>query len=82
MESFSKWCKDIKYRDRQHQLESFYFVDGNLVVFPKVNAALKITYGSSESRLFIDSSKTSLKAVLQHNGNTITSIPVDYAVHI
>ena len=52
-----------KYRDRQQQLELFYFVDGNLVVCPKVHgliAALKITYDSSEWRLFIDSSKTSL----------------------
>ena len=36
-----------KYRDRQQQLESFYFVDGSPVVCPKVHelmAALKITY--------------------------------------
>ena len=74
-----------KYRDRQQQLESSYFVDGNLVVCPKVHelmAALKITYDSSEWRLFIDSSKTSLKAILLHNGNTMPSIPVSYAVHI
>ena len=45
-------------------------------------AALKITYDSSEWRLFIDSSKTSLKAVLLQNGNTMTSVPVDYVVHI
>ena len=75
----------FKYHDRQQQLESFYFLDGNLVVRPKVHelmAALKITYDSSEWRLFIDSSKTSLKAVLLHNGNTMPSIPVGYAVHV
>ena len=74
-----------KYRDRQQQLESFYFVDGNLVVCPKVHElmpALKITYDSSEWRLFIDSPKTSVKTVLLHNGNTMPSIPVGYAVHI
>ena len=74
-----------KYRDRQQQLEPFYFLDGNFVVCPKVHelmAALKITYDSSEWRLFIDSSKTSLKAVLLHNGNTMPSIPVGYAVHV
>ena len=74
-----------KYRDRQKQLESFYFVDGNLAVSPKVHdlmAALTITYDSSKWRLFIDSSKTSLKAILLHNGNTMPSIPVGYAVHI
>ena len=31
---------------------------------------------SNELRLFIDSSKTSLKAVLLHNGNTKSSVPV------
>ena len=31
-------------------------------------------------RLFIDSSKTSLKAVLLHNGNTKPSIPVGYSI--
>ena len=74
-----------KYRECQQQLESFYFMDGNLVVCLKVHelmAALKITYDSSEWRLFIDSSKTSLEAVLLHNGNTMPSIPVSYAVHI
>ena len=74
-----------KYRDRQQQLESFYFVDGNLIVCLKVHelmAVLKITYDSPEWRLFIDSSKTSLKAVLLHNRNTMPSIPVGYGVHI
>ena len=32
-------------------------------------------------RLFIDSSKLSLKAVLFHYGNTLPSIPVGHSVH-
>jgi len=32
-------------------------------------------------RLFIDSSKLNLKAVLIHNGNTLPSIPVGHSVH-
>jgi len=32
-------------------------------------------------RLFIDSSKLSLKAVILHNGNTLPSIPVGHSVH-
>jgi len=32
-------------------------------------------------RLFIDSSKLSLKALLLHNGNTLPSIPVGHSVH-
>ncbi|KAL4718315.1 hypothetical protein ACJJTC_009937 [Scirpophaga incertulas] len=35
---------------------------------------------SQEWRLFIDSSKSSLKAVLLHNGNMKPSIPVAYSV--
>lgn len=37
-------------------------------------------YNPSEWRLFIDSSKESLKAVLLHNTNVYASIPVAYSV--
>ena len=37
---------------------------------------LKIQYANEEWRLFIDSSKTSLKAVPLHNGNTLPSVPL------
>lgn len=40
---------------------------------------LKIPYVSENWRLFIDSSKTSLKAVLLNNGNDLPSVPVAYA---
>ena len=45
-------------------------------------AALRITHDPDEWRLFIDSSKTGLKAVLLHNGNVLPSIPVGHAVHM
>ena len=45
-------------------------------------ATLRITHDPDEWRLFIDSSKTSLKAVLLHNGNVLLSIPVGRAVHM
>ena len=38
-------------------------------------AALRITHDPDEWRLFIDSSKTGLKAVLLHNGNVYSSWP-------
>lgn len=41
-----------------------------------------IKYDSSEWRLFIDSSKTSLKVVLLHNGNKFASIPIGHSVHM
>lgn len=40
--------------------------------------ALDIKYVAIDWRLFIDSSATSLKAVLLHNGNIINSIPIAY----
>ena len=63
-----------KYRDRQEVLESFYFMEGNLVACNNVNeltAALNICHNPTEWRLFSDSSKSSLKAV-----------SVGYAVHM
>lgn len=42
---------------------------------------MKQPYDPKEWRLFIDSSKESLKAVLLHNGNTKPSIPIGHAVN-
>ena len=39
-------------------------------------------YGPTEWRLFIYSSKASLKCVLLHNGNRYASIPIDHFVHL
>jgi hypothetical protein len=50
-------------------------VDGLMTCFGKQHFA-------EEWRLFIDSSKTSLKAVLLHNGNKLSSIPVGYSAHM
>jgi hypothetical protein len=36
----------------------------------------------NEWRLFIDSSKRSLKAVLLHNGNNYASLPIGHSVHL
>ena len=38
-------------------------------------------YDASEWRLFIDSSKRSLKFVLLHNKNILGSIPIAHSVH-
>ncbi|GFW48123.1 uncharacterized protein TNCV_3076631 [Trichonephila clavipes] len=42
----------------------------------------KIVYEPEEWRLFIDSSKRCLKAVLLHNGNRYASVPVGHSVHL
>ena len=60
-------------------------MEGDLVYchdIDRLMAALRITYDPNEWRFFIDSSKTSLKAVLLHNGNVLPSIPVGHAVHM
>jgi len=44
--------------------------------------ALNMSHCSYEWRLFIDSSKVSLQAVLLHNGNVLPSIPVAHAFGI
>ncbi|GBN00048.1 hypothetical protein AVEN_192954-1 [Araneus ventricosus] len=41
-----------------------------------------IEYDPSEWCLFIDSSKTSLKTVLLHNGNSFASLPLGHSVHL
>lgn len=43
--------------------------------------AMKEPFVSREWRLFIDGSKTSIKAVLLHNGNVKPSIPVAFPLH-
>ena len=40
------------------------------------------SYTPSEWRLFIDSSKRSLKCVLLHNGNKLASIPIGHSVQM
>ena len=60
-------------------------MEGDLVYYNDIDglmATLRITHDPDEWRLFIDSSKTSLKAVLLHNGNVLPSIPVGHAVHL
>ena len=43
---------------------------------------LGVQHCPEEWRLFIDSSKSSLKAVLLHNGNDYPSVPVGHSVHM
>ncbi|GBN98306.1 hypothetical protein AVEN_154489-1 [Araneus ventricosus] len=57
--------------------------DGDVIFCNDVDSlfkALGLQHNPQEWRLFIDSSKVSLKAVLLHNGSKHPSIPVGYAV--
>ena len=74
-----------KFRDRQKDLEPFFFMECDHVAFNNtygLMAALNIVHDPDEWRLFIDPSKMSPKAVLLHNGNDLPSIPVGHAVHM
>lgn len=73
------------YRHREKEFTQFFSKEGNLVFCNNVEELIHrfdIKYDSSEWRLFIDSSKTSLKAVLLHNGNKFASIPIGHSVHM
>ena len=58
---------------------------GTLVACKDVDGlfkALNMSHCSDEWRLFIDSSKVSLKAVFLHSGNVLLSIPIAHAFGI
>jgi hypothetical protein len=41
-----------------------------------------VEYKVNEWRLFIDSSKRSLKAILLHSGNNYASLPIGHSAHL
>lgn len=74
------------YRNHDKDFREFFVEDG-LMVFCKDITRLVTKmgvqkYDSKQWRLFIDSSKRSLKAVLLHIGNELASIPTGYSVHL
>ena len=76
------------YRNREKDYLPYFSMDDQLVYCHDVPGLIhflggsKVAYIFNEWRLFIDSSKTSLKAVLLHNGNKYSSIPVAHSVHL
>lgn len=73
------------FRYRHTELVKYFAMDDNICYCKDVNGLmLQLGYEHkvTEWRLFIDSSKTSLKAVLLHNGNLFSSIPVAYSTHL
>ena len=73
------------YRSREKELMKFFKEEDSLVYCCDIEGLLNffnVTYNPSEWRLFIDSSKTSLKGVLLHNGNLFGSVPIAHSVHL
>jgi len=73
------------YRHREQQFVNFFTTEDKLVYCNNIEglmSELGASYEASDWRLFIDSSKRSLKAVLLHNGNELSSIPVTHSVEM
>jgi hypothetical protein len=74
------------YRKREYDLLQYFRVESGLVychdVSGLVNAMGVTSYHSNEWRMFLDSSKSSLKCVLLHNGNFYGSIPIGHSIHL
>lgn len=73
------------YRGREKDYIPFFAEDDELTYCTDIHglmAKLGLSYDRSQWRLFIDSSKRSLKAVLLHNGNEYASIPIAHSVYL
>ncbi|KAI6653849.1 hypothetical protein LOD99_3351 [Oopsacas minuta] len=74
------------YRYREQEFQQYFCEKNGLVFCPNVEGLLLAmgvpNYNPSDWRLFIDSSKRSLKCVLLHNGNIFGSIPIGYSVKL
>lgn len=71
------------FRTRNQELSSFFIMQDKICVCVSPNGVMErlgFQHNPDEWRLFIDSSKISLKAVLLHNGNKRPSIPLAHAV--
>jgi len=72
------------YSKRHDDLVHFFKMERGLVACNDIDSlmqTLNINHNPLDWRLFTDSSKLSLKAVLLHNSNTLPSIPVDHSMH-
>ncbi|KAI6656196.1 hypothetical protein LOD99_1529 [Oopsacas minuta] len=77
--------KFYSYRNRAIEFLKYFIMEDGFVfchdVSPLVNA-FGCPYVPNDWRLFIDSSKQSLKCVLPHNGNKFSSIPIGHSVSL
>ena len=73
------------YHNRERDLVQFFRMEDEFVFCDDINGllnAMGCEYESAQWRLFIDSSKRSLKCVLLHNGNVFASIPIGHSVQM
>ncbi|UYV84953.1 hypothetical protein LAZ67_X004087 [Cordylochernes scorpioides] len=77
-----KGIKVCFFRKRQDEFQDFFSQENDLVYCNdavSLMEALGHDHDTEEWRLFIDSSKISMKAVLLHNGNKFPSVPIAHA---
>ena len=73
------------YRNREASFLKYFVSNGQFVYYKDIKGLLLemgVTYVSGDWRLFIDSSKWSLKCGLLHNGNVYGSIPIGHLVEL
>jgi len=73
------------YRGRHEEFKHFFFQEDGVVLFNDVCSIMEVLgqeYNPVQWRLFIDSSKKSLKLVLLHNGSKFPSIPLAHAANM
>jgi hypothetical protein len=72
------------YREGPSNIAKYFSMDGDLVYWNDVYGLmeeLRLHHHPERWRIFIDSSKVSLKAVLLHTGYNRPAVPLEHAVH-
>lgn len=79
-----KGAKVSYFRTRERAFLQYFQSDGGFVFCHNVSGLMEelgiSNYNATDWRLFIDSSKRSLKCVLLHNGNLFGSVPIGHSV--
>jgi len=73
------------YRGRHEEFKDFFSQEDGVVFCNDVCSIMEVLgheFNPHQWRLFIDSSKVSLKVVLLHNGNKFPSFPLAHAVNM
>jgi len=73
------------YRGRLEEFKDFFYQEDGVVFCNDVCSVMEVLgheYNPDQWRLFIDSSKLSLKVVLFHNGNKVPSVPLAHAANM
>ncbi|XP_066198436.1 uncharacterized protein [Saccopteryx leptura] len=79
-------AKVSRFRKREQIFVDFFSEDKHVVYCHDISSLLSqlgiTTYSPTEWRLFLDSSKRSLKCVLLHNSNVYAAVPIGYSTHL